>query len=52
MPSLAGFNGRPGIVITLPQMATMNPAPLANLISLIVNVWSETAPIAFASPEK
>ena len=52
MPSLAGFSGRPGIVITLPQIATINPAPLTNLISLMVSVWSEMAPISFASPEK
>ena len=51
MPSLAGFSGSPGIVMTLPQIATINPAPLANLISLMVSVCPETAPISFASPE-
>ena len=36
MPSAAGIFGRPGIVIILPVIATMKPAPAFRIISLTV----------------
>ena len=52
MASAAGFLGRPGIVITLPVSATINPAPADILISLIVVVKPSGLPKAFGSSER
>ena len=50
--SAAGTLGSPGIVITDPQMTTINSAPVESLISLTVNTWSEGAPFNLGSVEK
>jgi len=52
MRSAAGTLGRPGMVIILPQIATIKPAPLARRTSLTWTLWPLGAPIAVGSVEK
>lgn len=49
--SAAGTFGRPGMVMISPAIATMKPAPLANLTSLISTVCPDGAPLIYASVE-
>ena len=50
--SAAGTLGRPGIVIIVPVITTINPAPFETLISLTWILKSVGRPSFFASSER
>ena len=48
MPTAAGFLGRPGMVMMLPQMTTTKPAPAARRTSRNYIVKPVGAPVSLA----